>query len=277
MTTPPSKSIFADEFTRRIVFALLAAPVFLWFTWLGGLGFIAFMWAGCMLMHKEMLNLIRLQGFRPNTIVTYSGGSTILASVFFPSIAPALLLGVLVAIVAADTLNKYERQLFSLMGTLFATFYPAVLILSFIMIREGQSDPLVGFGFVLVLLLMVWGNDTFAYFGGKSFGKHLMAPHLSPKKTWEGFASGFIGAGVGLWLAIWMGPLQAYSFLELALLPVLVSIIGPIGDLAISKMKRASGVKDTSTLLPGHGGVLDRFDSILLASPVVYIYITYLL
>lgn len=238
---------------------------------------MATMWAGCMLMHREMLNLIRLQGFRPNTAATYTGGTAILSISIFPDIAAALLLIVIISIVTADTLNKYERQLFSLMGTLFATFYPAVMVLAFIMVREADSDPLVGFGFVLVLLLMVWGNDTFAYFGGKSFGKHLMAPHLSPKKTWEGFASGFIGAGVGLWLAIWMGPLQSYSFLQLAALPVLVSIIGPVGDLAISKIKRASAVKDTSTILPGHGGILDRFDSILLVSPVVYIYVTYFL
>lgn len=266
-----------NEFTRRIIFALVAAPAFLWVIWFGGIPFFATMWAGCMLMHREMLNLIRLQGFRPNITATYLGGTAILSAVLLPDFAVGLLLIVIVGIVIADTLNKLERQLFSLMGTLFATFYPSVMILAFIMIRQSETDPLIGFGFILVLLLMVWGNDTFAYFGGKTFGKHLMAPHLSPKKTWEGFASGFIGAGIGLWLAIWMGPLQSYTFLELAALPVLVSIVGPIGDLAISKIKRASGVKDTSNVLPGHGGVLDRFDSILLVSPVVYIYITYFL
>lgn len=235
------------------------------------------MWAACMLMQKEMLNLIKEQGFRPNAIATYIGGTAILSIALLPHFAAGILFAVLVLLVTADTLNKYERQLFSLLGTIFTTFYPAVTVLAFVMVRNADSDPLVGFGFVLMLLLMVWGNDTFAYFGGKSFGKHLMAPHLSPKKTWEGFASGFIGAAVGLWLSIWMGPMQSFSFLQLAALPVLVSVAGPIGDLAISKIKRASGVKDTSTILPGHGGLLDRFDSVLLVSPVVFIYVTYFL
>ncbi|MCH8495234.1 MAG: phosphatidate cytidylyltransferase [Balneolales bacterium] len=266
-----------NEFGRRVIFALFAAPAFLWVAWYGDNYFIALMWLLCMLMHRELLQLIRAQGFRPNYTLTYLVGTGILSASVFPEYAPAILLTSLVLIVAADTLNRFERQLFSLMGTLLATIYPSVTVLSFILIRQSDIDPLVGYGLILAFLLMVWGNDTFAYLGGKSFGKHLMAPHLSPKKTWEGFASGFIGAGIGLWLAMHFGPLDNYSLAELAVLPVIVSIVGPIGDLTISKIKRASGMKDTSTILPGHGGILDRFDSILLVSPVIYIYITYIL
>jgi len=262
-----------SELVRRILFAVVAAPAFLWVTWLGGYYFLALVWILCLLAQREMLALIKLQGFRPNAPVSYAAGTVVIASALFPALSTPFFVLALLAIITADTLNRYERQLFSLMGTLFATFYPAATMLSLIYIRNIDSDPLIGFGFLLMMFFMVWGNDTFAYFTGKTAGRHLMAPHLSPKKTWEGFTGGFVGAFVGLWLALWSGVLPGYSMAELALLPILISTVGPVGDLTISKIKRASGAKDTSTILPGHGGILDRFDSILLVAPVVYIYI----
>jgi phosphatidate cytidylyltransferase len=124
---------------------------------------------------------------------------------------------------------------------------------------------------------MIWGNDVFAYFGGKTFGKHKMAPLISPKKTWEGFASGFLGAAlvliVGWFLA---ADLLSLSLTELLPMILLVSVFGPVGDLFASKIKRFTGSKDSGKLLPGHGGFFDRFDSLLLVSPSVYIYFSIL-
>src|SRR5699024_5819212 len=127
---------------------------------------------------------------------------------------------------------------------------------------------------VMTLFLMVWGNDIFAYFGGKYFGKRLLAPAVSPGKTWEGAAFGFLGSIIGLLIAAFAIP-YSYFFSWLLLLPaaLLVSIFSPIGDLAESKLKRAAGVKDASGILPGHGGLLDRFDGMILAAPVFYLYI----
>jgi phosphatidate cytidylyltransferase len=100
-----------------------------------------------------------------------------------------------------------------------------------------------------------------------------MAPHLSPKKTWEGFVFGFSGAALGLYLVTLIYPDSIVTMPKFWPLIFLISIFGPIGDLTASKLKRAAGAKDSSNLLPGHGGFLDRFDSILLASPVMYIYL----
>lgn len=121
---------------------------------------------------------------------------------------------------------------------------------------------------------MVWGNDVFAYFGGKTFGKTPLASSISPNKTWEGFFSGFIGAGVGLALIIFLVPIES-PFEAVLFVPLifLISIFGPIGDLAESKLKRAAGKKDSSTLLPGHGGLFDRFDALLLAAPAMFVYL----
>jgi len=128
----------------------------------------------------------------------------------------------------------------------------------------------LGNGRVLVLYLFVaiWGSDSGAYFVGRALGKHKLCPKVSPKKTWEGSIGGIATTCVLLLL------LNSYfgllTPLAAILIGVAISIIGQIGDLIESLMKRSYGVKDSGNLIPGHGGVLDRFDSIMLAAPVMY-------
>jgi phosphatidate cytidylyltransferase len=143
--------------------------------------------------------------------------------------------------------------------------------------RHGQSDY-AGFFLFLLMCFMIWGNDSLAYYGGRMFGKHLMAPHMSPKKTWEGFAAGFLGAGLAFVVAFLLTDLHPsfaapFTWQQAWPMILLASVFGPIGDLAESKVKRAAGAKDSSTLLPGHGGFWDRFDSMLLVAPAMYLYI----
>ena len=117
---------------------------------------------------------------------------------------------------------------------------------------------------VVAFLTWIWANDTFAYIGGKMFGKKFikrgLAPKVSPNKSWEGAFIGAVGAAFVGWL--WMGN-------EGALLGVLTGTLSTLGDLVQSALKRHAGVKDSGNLLPGHGGILDRFDGLLIAAPVV--------
>ena len=119
---------------------------------------------------------------------------------------------------------------------------------------------------VVIFLTWIWANDTFAYLGGRLFGKKLikrgLAPNASPNKSWEGAFVGAIGAAFVGWL--WMG-------VEGAWLGFLTGILSTLGDLVQSALKRHANVKDSGTLLPGHGGILDRFDGLLIAAPVVLI------
>lgn len=120
---------------------------------------------------------------------------------------------------------------------------------------------------ILAFLLIIWANDTAAYFVGIAAGRHKLAPSISPGKSWEGAAAGTAaGALVAALAASWLGmtPGRAIVF------GLLVTIASQIGDLLESAMKRRAGVKDSGTILPGHGGVLDRFDGILLAAPIAY-------
>lgn len=119
---------------------------------------------------------------------------------------------------------------------------------------------------------MIWGNDIFAYFGGKSFGKQPLAPTISPKKTWEGFWFGFLGAAVGLLATFYIARVFPVQFWQVFPVVFIVSTLGPAGDLLASRLKRLAGVKDSSALLPGHGGFFDRFDALILSSPFVFFY-----
>lgn len=125
--------------------------------------------------------------------------------------------------------------------------------------------------YVLGILILIWVNDTFAYLSGKSFGKHKLYEKISPKKTIEGFAGGFIACVIsGILIHYFSRTLLMVHWVAIA---VITSVFGTIGDLIQSKFKRQAGVKDSGKIMPGHGGVFDRLDSVLYAAPFVYLYL----
>lgn len=156
-------------------------------------------------------------------------------------------------------------------------FYVSVMLSYVYLIRNMEH------GIVLVLLIFVssWINDTCAYFTGRALGKHKMAPVLSPKKSVEGLVGGIVGAGV--FGAVFGVLFNAYVE-QMNFAPLLFAVIGAvgavpavIGDLAASAIKRNNDIKDYGRLIPGHGGILDRFDSIIFTAPIVYYLLIYLL
>ncbi|MEZ7886440.1 MAG: phosphatidate cytidylyltransferase [Flavobacteriales bacterium] len=121
---------------------------------------------------------------------------------------------------------------------------------------------------VLSFFILLWLSDTGAYLFGKYFGRHKLLPKVSPKKTWEGLVGGVLSALIGAYFLLKFGfEIPGLSWYVLALL---VSILGAMGDLFESQMKRNKGVKDSGSFMPGHGGILDRFDGVLLSVPVIF-------
>jgi phosphatidate cytidylyltransferase len=127
---------------------------------------------------------------------------------------------------------------------------------------------------VISVIASIWMCDTMAYFGGKTFGKHLLFERVSPKKTWEGTVIGFCASVVTMILAkeCFLGYLALHHAIVLG---ALIGVFGQLGDLIESRFKRDAGVKDSSNLIPGHGGMYDRFDSLVFLSPIVYLYMAF--
>jgi phosphatidate cytidylyltransferase len=139
-------------------------------------------------------------------------------------------------------------------------------------LRDGLLAPLQpqpGAAWIALVLMTTWGQDVCAYFVGKRWGRRRMAPSLSPRKTWEGAAGGMVGALAGAFVALALFGLPL-SLWATTLIGIAAGIVGPIGDLSESFIKRQAGLKDAGTLIPGHGGVLDRIDSLLFTAPTVY-------
>ena len=128
-----------------------------------------------------------------------------------------------------------------------------------------------GLSTIFYALLLVWSTDTGAYLVGKFWGKHKLAPHVSPHKTWEGSFGGSILATVvgSVWLYFF--PVQAFNAVVMLLITIFLSIVSQFGDLVESALKRHYGVKDAGKILPGHGGILDRFDSLLFVLPILHL------
>jgi phosphatidate cytidylyltransferase len=192
--------------------------------------------------------------------------------VAFSDIRPALLaVGLLAPLLAMRRQDEPEALLESTLKTVFPMAF-AALPLGYLMGIYGL--PGGGGGRLLIFLyLCIVLSDTLAFFVGRTWGRRPLAPRLSPKKTWEGALAGLVGSILGALLAyFWI--LDELTLGHTLLLGGLIGVAGILGDLAESLLKRAYGVKDSSHLLPGHGGLLDRMDSQLLAAPLLFYYYT---
>jgi phosphatidate cytidylyltransferase len=150
----------------------------------------------------------------------------------------------------------------------FGPVYVASLTLLAIVHRDRGAD---GPGFVVMTLMLAWFGDTFGYFFGRFLGKHKLYPAVSPKKTIEGALGGLFGSVTGALLAHFIY-LKSLPLVHGVILAVVAGALGQLGDLGESLLKRSTGVKDSGAIVPGHGGILDRIDALLLASVVVYLY-----
>ncbi len=162
-----------------------------------------------------------------------------------------------------------EDQVEDVALTVFGYLYVGLTLASFLMLRNHWPD-LEGGLLCLFILFSVWANDGFAYLGGSAFGRHKFAPKISPKKTWEGVICGIVG-GMIFWLLIpLLCPNCGFGYVWAALSGLMCGICGIMGDLAESHIKRSFNTKDSGNLMPGHGGLLDRSDSLLFVSVIAY-------
>jgi phosphatidate cytidylyltransferase len=286
---------------QRVLVAVIAIPIVLFIVLFRPLAFfiLAVILAG--LTVHEYYGLAKVKGYRPQVtvgviftmLITLSFGKfrlqSLLAPVGISVISPQIeMLSVIiilasVVILSAELFRNLPNPLEQTAVTLFGAIYIGVGLGSMFGIHEyftikntslDHFDILPPGYFLLVLLVSIWVGDSAAYFAGKSFGKHKISTRISPGKSWEGSVACLFGC-----VAIWVtAPHVFYSLSSLSLyhclaIGIIVGVVGQFGDFGKSILKREAGVKDSSNLIPGHGGVLDRLDSIIFAAPIVLLYL----
>lgn len=268
----------------RVLSALLLFPLLVWVSWLGGLPFTV------LLAGAAAVSAIELTGMFTAVRVPEAFGVLVAAllpfvpwwtaqdaSRAYPSFIP---LALAVAAMALLVLNLFragpiEGAPQRVAASALAWLYCGVLISSVVGVRLR-----FGFAWVILTFVSTWLNDTLAYFAGRFFGKHPLYPRVSPKKTWEGFLGGVLGSVLGallvkaafLVLPLPQGEVFRLSWAGCVGVGLGASVLGPLGDLCESMLKRSAGVKDSGRLIPGHGGLLDRIDALLFVAPWVYLW-----
>ncbi len=250
----------------RVLTAVVGIPLVFLALRTGGVWWAALTGAVALLGWREYARLFALTPTALGVVIT-GGGLVFLASAWgAPQVSWGVLMAWVVVIAVAGALLLRSPAVQSPVRiTTAAVFGPFYLGMPMAMLARWRIEYV--WVSVVAFLLLIWANDTAAYFAGSAFGRHKLAPRISPGKSWEGAVAGAAaGAAVGAIAAGWLGLGAATA----ALFGLLVTIASQMGDLFESAMKRRAGVKDSGTLLPGHGGVLDRFDGIFFAGPIGY-------
>lgn len=179
----------------------------------------------------------------------------------------------LVSIFVVELYRHQQKPMQNIAFTLLGIFYIALpfSLMNFIAIKGSSYSMDYKPNILLGILFLVWANDTGAYVVGMSIGKHKMIPRISPKKSWEGFIGGIATTLLVAWvIAMFFDEVSLKHWLAIGLITTLMAVLG---DLVESMFKRSIGVKDSGKFLPGHGGLLDRFDALIMVFPMVYVYL----
>ena len=277
----------------RVVTALVLLPLVLWLIWKGGLAFAILIAVAAGMCALE-LNLLPSSLPAPDpaekksvvqeeieelelesAVVTGAGIASVAGAVLLPLLYEVNLgflstrwvLAAVLIIAFADSLffeEKLENAPRRIGMAVLGVVYPGLLLSALVPLRGLDR----GEWWIILALTVTWLNDTGAYFAGRAFGRRKLYARISPSKTWEGAIGGAAGSILGALIVqqLWLPRLPAWGA---ALVGVGAAVLGPIGDLSESMLKRAFGAKDSGRLLPGHGGILDRIDALLFNAPFV--------
>ena len=231
----------------------------------------------------EFYKLFKNSESKPQVITGTLLGVSLIAVTFisadhhsFLSVLGGILLLSLISISIVELFRDQKKPFENIGITLLGIVYIA---LPFILLNAMWYSPtgvinaanedkfMAGFWPILTVFILIWCNDTFAYLTGRLIGKHKLFERISPKKTWEGFIGGAVFAVLGGLCIAWF---TEQSFMKLVAFALTASVIGTLGDLVESMLKRSLNVKDSGKILPGHGGILDRFDAVLFATPAIF-------
>lgn len=220
----------------------------------------------------EFINIAKNSPVKVNKFLVWASALIMPFTMYFfydftPFILACFILLFILFLLKMFSSNPTENVIEEVSYNFFISLYIPFLLTFLALIKN------IGYEWVLFLCFVIWASDTFAYFTGVALGKHKLIPKVSPGKSVEGLIGGAVGA---LIVAYFFNKyLIGESITIVAIIAIDVIAAGVIGDLIESMMKRSAGVKDSGSIIPGHGGILDRFDSLIIAAPVLYFYLIY--
>jgi phosphatidate cytidylyltransferase len=271
---------------QRIITGVLGATFMLLGIWFNYISFVSIFFLVNIFSLYEYFQLLKKSNIGANATVGILAGITIfvlfvLYEHYFPISTGILfvatcLLFMILMLVELFSINEQplSRVAYTIFGILYISIPLSLLTripLDYQSVGIHDNSPIYRFEIIYAILFLIWANDVGAYFAGKYLGKHKLFERISPKKTWEGSVGGLLTAILFTYLL--------YSYIGIFSIPVWIGlcivtvIAGSLGDLVESMIKRTLNVKDSGTLLPGHGGFLDRFDALIFAIPFIYLYL----
>ena len=258
---------------KRVISGLLFLPIFYLVAWkLPPHYFTALVLVAVVVGQYEFYRMARVRGYRPLSLVGIALGMLVLLDfyhplhpeMFFP-VAASMLVIMIARLFSARSVDGAIEDVAS---TFLGVFYVAMLFAFQVVIRTGPD----GKQWLVFLYFIIWASDIGAYSIGIPFGRHRLYEKVSPKKSLEGLLGALAAsAAMALLCRVWFMPPMGKG--ESVVLALALAMMGTIGDLVESLFKRSAGVKDSGGIIPGHGGILDRMDSMLFAAPVLYYYL----
>ena len=256
----------------RVASALVLFPIAVWFTFLGGLPFGLLAGAAAAVAATELVLMFGGIGVAEAFGIVVAGAIPFTAAFgerrqLLPDWFAVALAGATVVLLTAFLFRKepLERLPRAAAIVVLSWLWCGLLVATLVAVRVR-----FGVGWVILAFVVTWANDTAAYFTGHAIGRHKLFERISPKKTWEGFLGGVAGSVAGALVVRALLLQESLGVPQAVAVGVGAAILGPLGDLAESMVKRAAGVKDSGRTIPGHGGLLDRIDALLFVAPWVY-------
>ncbi len=281
MTDGSKRKTRGSSLANRLLAAAVFLPCFFIIAHRGGIYYLILIDLIIILGLFEFYRMMEAKGLRPYKWIGVLSGGALPWYLFFRQgiYANILLTITFIAVMIAELIRKDKgHAVYHISVTIFGVLYVSWLGSHLMLLRElpilAGLKYSVGFTFVIIVFTLTWCYDTGAYAFGRLFGRRKLFPSISPGKTVEGAIGGIFLSIAGILIARILLDTQL-SALEAVLLAILASVIGQTGDLVESMLKRDAKIKDSSTTIPGHGGVLDRFDSLLFTAPLIYYALRY--
>ncbi len=258
---------------KRILSALFFVPLILAAVWFGYPWFLGLLLLVGLLGAAEFYRLAEGAGYQPFKLLGMAFVGLLISGAHFsvPQL-PSLIITAAVIITLLRSLFQTRDGWTASAWTIAGVFYLGWTLQHFLLLRRLED----GVAWVIFTLLVTFAVDTSAYFVGRAFGRHKLSPRLSPGKTWEGAAGGIVGGMTAALVLMFLLQPYGLSSALLLLLGFLIGLFAQLGDLAESALKRGAQVKESAELIPGHGGMLDRLDSIVFTVVLVYYYVVWL-